>query len=68
MIRFCTFREDETRTFAPASSMFDAVNKVRNNQADGMTVDVVNESGDYRRSYEIMPGRSIVAWFGDECW
>ena len=66
--RFSTFTEgDECRTFAPSTSMYDAVRKVRNDDADGMTVDVINDSGDVCISYDVQAGRPIVAYYGDEC-
>lgn len=66
MIRFCTFMELETRSYCPAT-MTDAVRKVRSGEVDGMTVDIVNDSGDIEVSYDIQPGRPLVYWYGDDC-
>ncbi len=65
MIRFFTFKENDVRDFSPASSLFDAVRTVRDGEADGLCVDF---SSDFERtSYEVMPGRALVEWHGDEC-
>ena len=34
---------------------------------DGITVDVFNEHGDVAVSYELVPGRPMTAYHGDEC-
>lgn len=67
MTRFSTFTEGDTRIFIPAT-MSDAVRKVRSGEVDGMTVDIVDDSGDYQTSYEVQPGRPIVGWHNEECW
>lgn len=64
MIRFYTFMENEMREFSPARSMCDAVRKVRNGSADGLCIRL---DGDFTIAYEVMPGRPIVTWWGDEC-
>lgn len=65
MVRFSKFNEGEVRIFVPAL-FTDAVESVRNGTADGMTVDVIDSDGNYRASYEVMPGREIVSWFGED--
>lgn len=64
--RFSTFTEGDIRIFIP-STMSRAIDSVRNGTADGMTVDVIDDSGNYRTSYEIVPGRSLVVWHDEEC-
>lgn len=68
MIRFSTFKEGETRSFVPSPTMSGAVDAVRNGTADGMTIDDINDSGDYRISWVVMPGRTLDGYFGDECY
>lgn len=59
-MKFYTFVENELREFSPARSLVDAVRKVRDGEADGLTVDTDSAS------YEVMPGREIVSWFGED--
>lgn len=65
MIRVFTFTENELREFSRAESIGDAVRKVRDGRADGMTVDY--SDGITVVSYEVMPGRDLVVWYGEEC-
>lgn len=66
MIRFSTFIEGETREWSPADSMGDAVRKVRDERADGLTVDLRDEF--CQVSYEVIPGRSIGVYYDDDCY
>ena len=69
-IRFSTFIEGEDYTsFCPASSMTEAINKVRNDSnVAGLTVDLVNDSGDVDVSYEVRPFMPILSWREEECY
>ena len=65
MIRVFTFTENELREFSRAESIGDAVRKVRDGRADGLCIDSVHEFECV--SYEVMPGRGLVVWYGEEC-